>query len=93
MVDVAVTEHHRIDFRRVKREGLPVALLLLSPPLNQPAVQQNLVAVAAQDMTGAGYPGRGAVKLQFHVQYLRAVVNLYSISFLVLFQYDIAAYS
>jgi hypothetical protein len=63
VIDVRVTEHHRINGLGVERKRFAVPGFAIAAALNQPAIKQYPLTVAFQDVAGAGDLARCAEEL------------------------------
>jgi hypothetical protein len=64
VVDVSVAEDQRIDTTGLEGEGRRIASILLSPALDQAAVEQRSTALGAQYVAAAGDFACGAAEDQ-----------------------------
>ena len=66
MVDVGVTEQHRIEPGGVEAEGVAVALVAFLAPLDHPAVEQDPPARVLDQVAGTRDLASRAVKADVH---------------------------
>ena len=66
MIDVRVTENDGVDGRGVERERRSIALVPLTSPLDQAAVEEDACAAALDQVARSRDLARGAVKCDLH---------------------------
>lgn len=54
MIDMRMTEHDRINAADIERERIAVKLRLVTPALNQPAIEQNTKVACLDQMARSG---------------------------------------
>src|SRR5690606_10385383 len=64
-IDVRMTQDHRIDACRIEQKNRAVAVVAPPAALDQPAVEQDLAAAGAQDVTRSRNLAGTAVEFQF----------------------------
>jgi hypothetical protein len=66
VVQVGVTEDHRVDFRRIEGERVGIACFIPAAALDEPAVQQDPPPATMENVAGAGDFARRAKKFKPH---------------------------
>lgn len=66
MVDMGVTQHHRVDAGGVEGERLGIARLVAATALYETAVEQHAPAADGQQVAGAGHFTGRAQKFHVH---------------------------